>query len=188
MAIINGYVDIPHNTFDVWKDLTLGNTFRINGASDSIYYYYISEFWYNIGFGEGYPYTGGGYSTVRIWANRTQNTTLNGVLYFDIITNISAVQRGDFVLYSPTSSSPNGHAGFANNDYNGSNLLILSQDNGSSVVNVNLYSSILFIGAFRYRFWHGIDPPTPPTPTPTSINNFNWALYARKLREKRRRI
>ena len=101
------------------------------------------------------------------------------------------------VVYNATSGNPAGHIGFADEDYNpskGGYLAILGQNQGTggtpppqsnpaggTTANVkDLYTVTDFLGAFRYREWQ----PTPPTPTPER-SHFKWAIYARKLREKR---
>lgn len=192
MTIYSDYVTVPHQTYNEWRTATLGNGYQINGATDLLSYYFVSVFWYNLGFPTNYPYTGGGYGTIRIWNNRLNNASYNGVDYFDIITSLNDVKRGDVVLYNSTYELPNGICGFADTDYNGGDLTIIAQEigttpyiGGGTVVSINTYPSSLFLGAFRYKGWHG-EPPVPPVPPLTTRSKFNWAIYARKLRDKRK--
>lgn len=106
---------------------------------------------------------------------------ITGLTYF---TNKTDLRRGDIVV---STDGTYGHAGFIVTDYSGEhNYAFYSQNyNGRRSVSLDVYDLHDFGGAFRYNAWN----PEPPTPTPvtrrTSTSKFNWALYARKLREQR---
>lgn len=97
------------------------------------------------------------------------------------IASLADVKRGDIVI---TSDGEYGHAGYANEDYNGSGSIMMYSQNhiGARYVQLHSLSMSTFLGAFRYAPWY--TPPTPPTPTLTK-KRFPWVLYARKLRERR---
>lgn len=114
------------------------------------------------------------------WLN-AEARNANTITHLTQVVNLSDVKRGDIVV---TSGGEFGHAGFADEDYNGSGYLQLySQNyNGRRSVAKDNNDMSTFAGAWRYDEWNS----TPPTP-PYVINkgNFKWVLYARKLNNKR---
>ena len=50
MAKYTGYVDIPHATYDEWRNATLGNGYDIDGSYGCQCWDFASEFWRNVGF------------------------------------------------------------------------------------------------------------------------------------------
>lgn len=176
MSQYNGYVTIPHSSYSEWKTNTLGNGYDADGLYENQCWDYASEFWYNAGFGTGYPITGGD-DAKGIWANRDDNTGDK----FTLVYNLNEVKVGDVVCFS---IDPYGHVGFVDEVYSGGDYIkILSQNVlNQQYVTVDNYPVATFQGAFRYIPWNST-PPTPPTPT--RRGKFPWVLYARKLREGR---
>ena len=189
-----GYVDVPHSTYDEWKNNTLDNGYDIDGSYGCQCWDFASLFWRNVGFPASYPLITSS-SAYTMWENRNSNIAYNGVTYFDLIYNLDDVKKGDIIVYNYFSGNPYGHVGFANEDYDTWHTLnpssyefpILSENNGGTpdpdggaYVNVHGYDTRLFLGAFRYKGWE----VTPPTPT-ESTSHFKWVLYARKLRQNR---
>lgn len=115
------------------------------------------------------------------WLN-TEARTANTITHLIQIVNLSDVKRGDIVI---TSGGEFGHAGFADEDYNGSGYLQLySQNyNGRRSVARDNNDMSTFVGAWRYDEWNST-PPTPPIPF-IKKSNFKWVLYARKLNNRR---
>ena len=195
MASYSGYVSVSHSTYNEWSSNTLNNSYDVDGYYSYQCWDYISLFYYNIGFPQGFP-TLTDSKMYTMWNNRYQNITYNGTTYFDLITDINDVKQGDIMVFDASSSNIYGHAGFADQDFatwspdpnDPYEFPILSQNNGVSAVNIHGYDYRLFLGAFRYREWH-TTPPTPPTPShyrkgvPSA--KFPFVLYARKLRNKR---
>lgn len=155
-----------------------------------------------MGFPQGYPQTGPNHYASECWSySRYVNAEYNGTTYFDLISNVENIKRGDVVVFP---GSP-GHIGFADEDYNISKagyIAILGQNQGSGGVppavsnpNGGTTANVKdlwvgtpsnpsgFLGAFRYKFWE-TTPPTPPTPSEKK-HRFPWVLYDRKLRENR---
>lgn len=197
MTIFTGYTQIPHDSYTLWKVATYNNGYDFDQSYGLQCYDLLVEFWWNVGFPEGYPTSAGTGKACDIWTDRANNVSYNGTTYFDLITNVADIKQGDVIIYDATTSNPYGHAGFADIDYsawtpepnNPYEFPILSQNNGGtpypaggSTTNVHGYDIRLFLGAFRYREWH-TTPPTPPTPGRTSTK-FPWVLYARKLRNR----
>ena len=196
MAYYSGYVDVPHSSYDEWKNNTLNNFYNIDFSHGSQCWDFASLFWRNLGFPAGYPVITSS-SAYTMWANRTTNASYNGVTYFDLIYNLADVKKGDIIVYNYNSSNPYGHVGFANEDYASwtpdpsqpYEFPILSENNGGTpdpaggaAVNVHGYDTRLFLGAFRYRGWE----VTPPTPSSDARSHFKWVLYANKLRNRNR--
>ena len=175
MTTYNNYVTIPHSTYAEWRSNTLGNSYDVDGQPPDQPYQcwdFAAEFWYNLGFGEGYPLTGGN-NAKGIWENRNDN---KGDV-FDLIYNPLSLKVGDIICFS---YGDYGHVGFLDDTYDGGSYFkLLSQNNSQPYVTSENYGSITFQGAFRYKAWND---------SPTSINirksKFPWVLYARKLRNR----
>lgn len=195
MAKYTGYVTIPTGTYDAWKNATLGNGYDADGYYGCQCWDLAAEFWWNIGFPQGYPHAGGTEYAYMVWDDRNNNISYNGTTYFDLVYNASDIKRGDIIVFSPTSANPAGHIGFADINYSSwtpdpsqpYEFPIISENNGGtpdpaggSYVNLHGYDIRLFRGAFRYKEWE----ETPPTPTSRN-NHFPWVLYARRLNQMR---
>lgn len=193
-----GYVTIPHSTYDEWRNATNGNGYNFDNMYGCQCYDLAVEFWWNVGFPQGYPTSQGSGNAWQIWSDRLNNVAYGGTTYFDLITNLDDIKRGDVIVYNYYTGNPYGHIGFADDNYaswhannpGSYEFPILSENNGGTpdpqggaYTNVHGYDIRLFLGAFRYRAWH-TTPPTPPTPV-SGRSKFPWVLYARKLRNKR---
>lgn len=200
MAKYYGYVNVAHSTYNEWRNTTNGNGYDVDGYYGCQCYDLALLFWWNVGFPQGYPVsgipgqgnTGNAYD---IWTYRAYNTSYNGTTYFDIITNLSDVKRGDVIVFNQFPGNTFGHVGFADVDYNSwtpdpnqpYEFPILSENNqgtpdpaGGSYANIHGYDIRLFLGAFRYRLWE-VTPPVPPAQV---TSKFKWVLYANKLRSR----
>ena len=187
----NGYVLLPVNTYLAWETTTNGNGYDADGYYGDQCWDLVAEFWYNNGFGTGYPTLAGTGGARGMWADRVQNAGDK----FDLIYNLADVKQGDVLVYDQFPGNEWGHTGFANEDYNTWSAAhpgdyefpILSQNNqgipyvgGGTFTNIHGYDTRLFLGAFRLKAWN---PTPPPVPT-TTKKKFPWVLYARKLRER----
>ena len=194
MTIYIGYVDVPHGTYDEWRNNTNGNGYNIDNSYGCQCWDFASLFWRNLGFPAGYPHITSS-SAYTMWGLRDQNVSYGGVTYFDLVYNINEVKRGDIMVFNYNSYNPYGHVGFADQDFatwtpdpnQPYEFPILSENNGGTpdpqggaVTNVHGYDYRLFLGAFRYRDWN-------VTPTPTeeiTKSKFPWVLYADKIRNR----
>lgn len=197
--IYNGYVTIPHTTYDQWRSVTLNNGYDFDQTYGCQCYDLAVEFWYNVGFPQWSILTPTVYPIITnseaytMWDNRIANASYNVIDYFDLITDVNDIKRGDVMVFNYTQSNPYGHVGFADIDYSNwtpdptqpYEFPILSQNNGGdpvpaggSTVNVHGYDIRLFLGAFRYKEWE----TTPPTPSLRKSSKFPFVLYANKLR------
>lgn len=195
MTIYTGYVTIPIDSYDVFKNAVNGNGYNYDNTYGCQCYDLAVEMWWNVGFPQGYPIISAS-SAYTMWNNREQNISYGGVQYFDLIYNLSDVKKGDMMVFAGTTTNPYGHNGWADEDYaswhsanpSSYEFPILSQNNGGtpvsqggSTANIHGYDTRLFLGAFRYKAWH----PTPPTPTGArkiTKSKFPFVLYANKLR------
>jgi len=184
MAI--GYVSVPHSTYDEWRSNTIGNEYDVDGYYGCQCWDYASLFWYNAGFGTGYPLTGPNHSAYECWSVSREANKGNE---FDLIYDKTQIKRGDIIVIDGTSTFENGHITFADEDYNGTDSIWCVGQNqggtpspgGGTAVTRNQVYLTNFLGAFRYKPWEG---PTPPTPS-TKRNKFPWVLYARRLNYRR---
>lgn len=191
-----GYQLIPINTYLAWKNSVVGNGYDADGSYGDQCWDLAAEFWYNIGFPQGFPQTGTNHYAYECWSeSRYNNISYNDKTYFQLINNLSDVQQGDVVVLNGTADNPAGHIGFADTDYDGSGYLnVLGQNQGTggtpppvinpaggTTANVNRLGMNDFLGAFRYIAWHS---PTPPSPS-LKNSKFKWVLYAKKLKEMR---
>lgn len=192
-----GYITLPVNSYSTWKSATNGRAFDFDSSFGCQCYDLMVEFWWNVGFPQGYPTSAGTGNAKDIWTDRNNNISYNGTTYFDLITNVSDIQIGDVIVFDSFAGNPYGHIGFADVNYSSwipdpsqpNEFPILSQNNGGTptvgggtATNVHGYDISLFLGAFRYRGWH-TTPPVPPLSS--SRSHFKWVLYNRKLRDKR---
>lgn len=184
MAKYTGYVTLTTGSYEEWKNATNGNGFDVDTSYGCQCWDLASEFWWNVGFPEGYPTLAGTHSAYGAWDDRTQNAGDK----FDLIYDKTQLKKGDVIVFNYFTGNPYGHIGFADEDYQGvDHINILSENNGGTpdpdggaYTNVAGYSLAYFRGAFRYKDWQ-----TPPQPIGSGKSHFKWPLYARKLNEKR---
>lgn len=197
MAFYTGYVTLPTNTYLAWKNAVNGNGYDADGYYGCQCWDLCAEFWWNLGFPQGYPVTrtGGNGSAWMCW---TYSKDINKGDKFDLIYNLSDVKQGDVIVWDGTGSFPDGHIGFADEDYDGSGYInVLGQNqgsggtpppishpNGGTTANVKRLGTANFLGAFRYREWN--DAPTPPAHP--SRTHFKWVLMRRRLNQMRNRM
>lgn len=188
MAKYTGYVVIPHNTYLAWRTATNGNGYDVDNSYGCQCWDLAAEFWYNVGFPQGYPTTAGTHAAYGVWDDRVQNAGDE----FDLILDKTQIKTGDIIVFNYFTGNPYGHIGFADEDYNGTdNLQILSENNGGTpdpaggaYTNINNYNLAYFRGAFRYHGW--IQPS--PTPDAHEKTHFKWVLYAKKLKQMRNQV
>lgn len=184
-----GFVIVPHGTYEIWKSDTIGNEYDLDGNYGCQCWDYASLFWRNIGFPAGYPLTGNLHYASECWtASRDQNSSYNGSTYFNQINSISSVKKGDVLVFNGTNANPTGHITFADEDYDGSGFIWCVGQNqggiplpqGGTAVTRNHLSVNDFLGAFRYISWSN----TPPTPEEPINSHFPWVLYSNRIRKR----
>lgn len=165
MSQIDGYVSIPHTSYNIWKQSTLGNGYNADGYYGNQCWDYLAELWHQYGLT---LYTGPQGIAYECW---TVSKNQNAREPFTAVEGIENIKRGDVIVLSGIASLPSGHIAIADEDYNGSDYLnILGQHQGEassavdSFVNVrNFEIGSRFLGIFRNSNWAG----SSPTPTET---------------------
>lgn len=189
MAHYNGYVSVPTSSYDAFKNAVNGNSYDVDGIAGCQCVDLSKLINYNLGYSSPYYDTGG---TGYAWGGWTVASarTFNAGSSYTLVYDKTQIKKGDMIVMNATTANPAGHVTFANEDYNGTNSLsCLGQNQGGSpapgggtTVNVATLGLSEFLGAFRLTAWQ----PTPPGPTPASTQRrFPWAIYARRLRQKR---
>ena len=181
-----GYVDVPHATYDEWRANTIGNEYNLDGQYGCQCWDYASLFWRNVGFAAGYPQTGPNHAAYECW---TVNRYVNAGNEFDLVELLATVKKGDIVVLDRGRYTGDtvGHIAFADEDYQGGGTLRLvgqNQEHPSATVGYKVtaddMSMTKFLGAFRYKGWE-----TPPPPRVYRKKKFPWYLYARRLNQIR---
>lgn len=169
-------------SFDAFIDSTYGQTIGQGECWD-----YINLLWDYLG-SVYYTYPPSDPSSTNHgvkwgWVN-VEARIANTIPHLTQVPNLANVKRGDIIV---TSGGEFGHAGFANENYNGTGSLMVYSQNFNNVRSVTLDSNNMstFVGAWRYDGWNVV-PPIPIYRTKSTKKGFPWALYSRKLREKRR--
>lgn len=187
MAHYSGYVAIPIGSYDAFRNEVNGNSYDVDGIAGCQCVDLAKLLNWNLGFSSPYWSTGGTGSAYGGWSVDSARAFNAGTQY-TLINDKTQIKRGDMIVINHFTGNPDGHVGFADEDYNGNSIMMCSQNNGGTpapgggtTVNIASYSLTNFLGAFRLTAWQ----PTPPPPTPTEEHRFPWVLYARKLRQKR---
>lgn len=182
-----GYTTYDTSSYENWKSDTLGLEFDVDGSYGCQCWDYVSDFYYSIGWGTGYPVTGVNHYASECWSNLISRNTNTGV-DFEQINYLISVKKGDIIVLDGNVSNPPGHIAFADEDYDGTGYLWCIGQNqggtplpgGGTAVTRNHLGMSLFLGAFRYKPWQ-----VTPTPSRFSKHRFPWVLYSRKLRARR---
>ena len=187
MTHYSGYVTLPTNSYEAFRDAVNGNSYDADGVAGCQCVDLAKEINWNLGFSSPYWDTGGTGSAYGGWSVESARTFNAGSKY-TLIYDKTQIKKGDMIVINYFTGNPYGHVGFADEDYHGNTIRMCSQNNGGTpapgggtTVNIANYSLTNFLGAFRLNAWQ----PTPPTPSSASSERFPWVLYARKLRQKR---
>lgn len=161
------YIYAPTDTFQAFKDYTLGKCWNVDGAYGAQCWDLGALFWMN------YTHNGRSLSTCgtgaakHIWDCKEYNAGDE----FDLIYNSTEIKTGDWVIFD---GGTYGHVGEAAGPYNNGYVALLGQNQGSSpcegggsatnIINISLKT---FVGAFRPKTYIEPTPQPGPTPTPT---------------------
>lgn len=181
MAQHNGYSEVPHGSYDEFKNATINEGWNVDYYGTIPYGGYGNQCWdlvallywqYGLTLYTGNP----GYA-YTCW---TQRRTQNSAPPFYSVEDVRNIKRGDIIVWNRSSSSATGHIAFADEDYNGTNRInsfgqvpSLHGINGTAQVdNVSLNN---FLGIFRNANWQST-PPTPPAPSKKQESKFPWII------------
>ena len=182
MAQYNGYVSIPHDSYDQWRSATLGNGYNADYLYGNQCWDYCAELWHQYGL-TLITRTGGG-GAADCWI---ESRYKNAKGPFIIVEGKTNIKRGDVIVFGRTNISRNGHIGFADEDYHGGNYIkLLSQapvsQGLSGVVFRTDWSLGAFLGIFRNKNWQSTPTPTPSVeqeerdrfPWPIAWEHWGW--------------
>lgn len=175
MAQYNGYVEIPHGSYDEWRAATIGNGYNADNMYGNQCWDYCAELWhqYNLSL-----YTGGRGGAADCWLVSKARNAQNPFIAVDGVENI---KRGDVIVWNRSRSSTTGHIALADEDYNGGNRIwtigqVPYLHGQSGVVSRDSFSLSSFLGIFRNQQWQQ-DPPSPTTPKKKSDYPFVIAKH-----------
>lgn len=183
----NGYTLVPQAvTYDEWRHYALTHGVNVDFAWGNQCWDICALLWYQYGLRlETGPL---GYAKECWLVSRNVNARPP----FIQIPDLANVKRGDVLVFTGYGTYRTGHIGFADQDYNGSGRIdVLGQNQGQGIgygtpSNVVSMGTVNFLGAFRNTKWETAPSPEPEPATKGRDNKFNWVLYGRKLRNRRR--
>lgn len=177
MAQYNGYVDVPHGSYQEWRDATLGNGYDVDYSFGDQCWDFCALLWYQYGL-RLITKTGGGLACDCWLVSKDANAQPP----FKAISGKQNIKRGDVLVWNISGLHPGSHIAFADEDYNGTDRLNClgqnQQGNGSgwpaTIVGQPLND---FLGLFRNTNWEGGEPE--PEPSETGIikkSKFPWGV------------
>lgn len=174
MAQYNGYVPVVHNSYSAWRAATLGNGYNVDFSFGNQCWDYCALLYWQYGL-TLITKPGGGVAA-DCW-NYSRNA--NSRTPFISITGKENIKRGDIIVWNKSSSSSTGHIGFADEDYRGNEIYVLSQMPTKygigGTVHRDLWGLNTFLGVFRNTLW--TESPEPPTPSSSSTKkHFPWPV------------
>ena len=173
MAQYDGYVSVPHSSYNEWRSNTINNGYNVDYAYGDQCWDFCALLYWQYGLT---LYTGDG-TAAGCWI-LMQNE--NAAPPFIAVRGKQNIKRGDIVVLGRTAYNYAGHICFADEDYNGTDRLnCLGQNqtgSGSgSPVSVNNLGLDAFLGIFRNTNWDGEPEPTPETKAKKK-DKFPWAV------------
>lgn len=190
---INGYRQLltpQYDTYDHWRAFALANGVNVDYSWGNQCWDICALLWRQYGLSLA---TGPNHYAYECWSySRNYNakfpfTAVGGNL--SAMARKKLIKRGDCIVFAPSGGLYyTGHICFADEDYNGTDIIkCLGQNQGqgsgwgksSNIANLNLSR---FLGAFRNSNW----PTTGPVITVKSVpdsKKFPFVLYARKFRQ-----
>lgn len=186
MAQYNRYLEIPHSSYNEWRTATIGNGYNVDGAYGNQCWDYCAELWYQYGLRLITKPAGNG-GAADCWLI---SKDANARPPFIAVYGKENIKRGDVIITDRNNGRGTGHICFADEDYNGTNMLntlgqVPSLHTQSGVVSVDRLSIALFLGIFRNTMWTSQpEPPEPPVPpynppegnTDWKRDRFPWAI------------
>ena len=187
MAIYYGYVDVPHGSYDEWRNATINNMYDLDGWFSGQCWDYTALCYAQYGLR---LYTGIPGVAKNCWL---QSKALNTRDPFIAVDGVQNIKRGDILVFGGGYA---GHICFADKDYSDSyvdangvrRLTCLGQNqrgDGSgypaTLDDLNLGG---FLGIFRNKEWDG----GSPSPTPElgyNKHRYNFVLFNRRKRQEK---
>lgn len=175
MAQYDGYVTIPHSSYDVWRQATLNNGYNADFFYNNQCWDYPAELYFQYGRRLITRPQGNG-TAADCW---NVSRAANSRSPFISIEGVENIKRGDIIVWNSNQYSTTGHIAFADEDYRGTNFLnCVGQNQGQGTlgpVNITELSLNNFLGIFRNTDWSAAPPPPPPAEE-TSKRKFPWPI------------
>ena len=166
------YIWAPTDTFDAFKEYTMGKCLNVDGAYGSQCWDLAAVFWMNYTDDGRTPSTCSTGAASGMWDCRDYNAGDE----FDLVYDKTDIQTGDWII---TSAGTYGHVCEAAGPYNNGYVACLGENqNGSAcpgggaatnIINLGLGS---FLGAFRPKTYEKPEPS--PTPTPSGDVTYTY--------------
>lgn len=177
MAQYNRYVFVPHETYQEFRNATLGNGYNVDNTYGNQCWDFCALLYWQ--YGLTLITKAGGGTAADCW---NVSRAANSRPPFTSLEGKENIKRGDILVWNSNAYSLTGHMAFADEDYNGSNTIrCLGQNQGqgtlagSNIAELNFNN---FLGIFRNTNWQ-----TQPTPPPTEKKKrFPFVLYSHKKR------
>lgn len=176
---VNGYQKLllpQYDTYRHWREFCLTHGINVDWSFGNQCWDSCALLWFQYGLrletGNGFAY--GCYALKR---------DVNARVPFSKVERKIDIKKGDCLVFAPSGLNYTGHICFADEDYNGTDLIsCLGQNQGqgigwgtpSNIVNNNLR---VFMGGFRNANWQQPEPEPKSKPS-----NFPFVLYAKKFR------
>ena len=178
MAQYHQYISVPHSSYDEWKNATLFNSYDVDNFPAyqpfQCWDYCALLYWQ---YGLLLITKAGGGTAADCW-NVSKNA--NSKTPFTAIEGAQNIKKGDMLVWNTSVILPDGHIGFADEDYNGTNTIrVLGQNQqGIGYVNLHNYSLTGYLGAFRNSKWQNTPKPSKNTKWkkgfPFAVAWHNW--------------
>lgn len=171
MAQYNGYVNVPHGSYDEWRAATLGNGYNVDYSYGNQCWDYCALLYWQYGLTLITKAGGGG--ACDCW---NISRAANSRPPFESIVGVQNIKRGDILVFDANPWSSAGHICFADEDYKAGGINTVEQNglNPSAPVSIGHTNYSYFLGIFRNTEWSSA--PVPPTPEKKKKRKFPWAV------------
>ena len=189
MAHYQGYIYVPHGSYQECRDNTLGNGYDVDYFASEQCYDFCSLLYYQYGLRLITKAGGGGAQDCWIYSRQVNSQTP-----FISVFRVQDIKRGDIVVFG---GGKWGHIAFADQDYSQRTynfgkqryeINCLGQNqvgNGSGYpVTVTPIGLDGFLGIFRNTYWQG-DTPEPEPESGYNKHRYNFVLFNRRKRQEK---
>lgn len=174
MAQYNRYVYVPHDTYQEFRDATLGNGYNVDNTYGNQCWDFCALLYWQ--YGLTLITKAGGGTAADCW---NVSRAANSVPPFISLEGKENIKRGDILVWNSNAFSTTGHIAFADEDYRGNEINCLGQNQGQGSLagsNITEISLNNFLGIFRNTNWQ-----VKPKPTKNK-KRFPFVLYSHKKR------
>lgn len=188
MAQYNGYRIVPHNSYDQFRNATLGNGYNVDGYAGNQCWDYCALLWWQYGL---YLKTrpGGGGAADCWLVSKNQNA----VWPFKAVDGVRNIKRGDVIVTNRSRYSTTGHICIADEDFRTSGNTMRLRTVGQAPANHGIYGVVsvddisiaYFLGIFRNTSWGDTPEPEPEPEMGYNKDRYNFVLFNRRKRQEK---